>query len=265
MNSQPQPSDSLVFPEFRPGSVWLVGAGPGDPGLLTLLAAHALNAADAVVHDTLVSEAVLNLANPAAERVFAGKRGGKPSANQIDITRRLIELARDGRRVLRLKGGDPFIFGRGGEEAMGLRRAGVPFRIVPGITAGIAALTYAGIPATLRDVNQSITFLTGHDHTGQMPSALDWTALARGSQVLVMYMAVRHLGRIAEMLMAGGRPSSEPVTVISNATLPGMRVLETELGGAAAAVAGSGIEPPAIVCVGRVNDYRPIFNWIERG
>ena len=255
---------SVQLPDIRPGSVWLVGAGPGDPGLLTLLAVHALNTADVVVHDNLVSDDVLTLANPAGKRVFAGKRGGKPSANQTDITQRLIELARAGHRVLRLKGGDPFIFGRGGDEALGLRRAGIPFRIVPGITAGIAALSYAGIPATLRDVNQSITFLTGHDHTGQMPSALDWSALAKGSQVLVMYMAVRHVGRIAKMLIEGGRDSGEPVAVISNATLPSMRVLETSLADAASDVAKSRIEPPAIICVGRVNDYRSIFDWIGR-
>ncbi len=262
MTTAIQPSGGVPLPEIRPGSVWLVGAGPGDPGLLTLLALHALNTADVVVHDNLVSDDVLGLANPGAERVFAGKRGGKPSSNQSDITQRLIALARGGHRVLRLKGGDPFIFGRGGDEALGLRRAGIPFRIVPGITSGIAALSYAGIPATLRDVNQSITFLTGHDHTGQMPSALDWSALAKGSQVLVMYMAVRHIGRIAEMLIAGGRNSAEPVAVISNATLPNMRVLETSLAGAAVDVLKSGIEPPAIICVGRVNDYRPIFDWI---
>ena len=255
---------SVQLPDIRPGSVWLVGAGPGDPGLLTLLAVHALNTADVVVHDNLVSDGVLALANPAARRVFAGKRGGKPSANQTDITQRLIELACAGQRVLRLKGGDPFIFARGGDEALGLRRAGIPFRIVPGVTAGIAALSYAGIPATLRDVNQSITFLTGHDHTGQMPSALDWSALAKGSQVLVMYMAVRHIGRIARMLIEGGRDSGEPVAVISNATLPNMRVLETSLADAASDVAKSRIEPPAIICVGRVNDYRSMFDWIGR-
>ena len=265
MTKMPHPENGVALPDFRPGSVWLVGAGPGDPGLLTLLAVEALRTADAVVYDNLVSNPILSLANPQAKQIFAGKRGGKPSASQADITQRLIELARSDLRVLRLKGGDPFIFGRGGDEAMGLRRSGIPFRIVPGITAGIAALTYAGIPATLRDVNQSITFLTGHDHTGQMPSALDWDALAKGSQVLVMYMAVRHIGRIAEMLIAGGRDSAEPVAVISNATLPGMRVIETSLADAKGAVERSGIEPPAIICVGRVNDYRPVFDWIGRG
>ncbi len=257
-------SARLALPEFRPGTVWLVGAGPGDPGLLTLLAVHALERADVIVHDTLVSDSVLRLANPAAECVFAGKRGGKPSADQADITRRLIDLARRGLRVLRLKGGDPFVFARGGDEAKGLREASVPFRVVPGITAGIAALSYAGIPATLRDVNQSITFLTGHDYTGQMPSALDWAALARGSQVLVMYMAMRHIGSIAEKLIAGGRDADEPVSVICNATLPGMRVLASSLADVATDVKDAGVAPPAIVCVGRVNDYRAIFDWFER-
>ena len=264
MSGSPLPP-ALDWPEFRPGSVWLVGAGPGDPGLLTLLALRGLGEADVVVHDNLVTEGVLGLARASAERIHAGKRGGKPSAVQADITRRLVELAREGRRVLRLKGGDPFIFGRGGDEAMGLCQAGIPFRIVPGITAGIAALSYAGIPATLRDVNQSITFLTGHDHTGDMPASLDWPSLARGSQVLVIYMAVRNIGRIARQLVAGGRDPGEAVTVISKATLPEMRVLDTSLAAAEQAVAESGIEPPAIVCVGRVNDYRPIFDWLGRG
>src|SRR3954465_8477009 len=171
----------LNLPEFLAGSVWLVGAGPGDPGLLTALALHALDRADSIVYDALVDPRILALARPGASLEYAGKRGGRPSPRQADISTRLIALARQGNRVLRLKGGDPCVFGRGGEEALALARAGTPFRIVPGITAGIGGLAYAGIPVTPRDTNSAVTFLTGHDSGGDMPGALDWDAIARGS------------------------------------------------------------------------------------
>jgi len=161
------------MPEFLPGWVWLAGAGPGDPGLLTLLAAHALRSADHVVYDALVDEAVLALAGPGTELEFAGKRGGKPSPKQADISLRLVQLARAGRRVLRLKGGDPFVFGRGGEEALSLVAAGLPFRVVPGVSAGIGGLAYAGLPVTHRDINSVVTFLTGHGSSGLVPDTID--------------------------------------------------------------------------------------------
>src|SRR5690349_10431575 len=186
----------LQLPLFAPGSVWLVGAGPGDPGLLTALALHALDHADTVVYDALVDPRILQLARPGAVLEAAGKRGGRPSPSQPDISARLIRLARDGNRVLRLKGGDPCVFGRGGEEALALAAAGVPFRIVPGITAGIGGLAYAGIPATHRAANSAVTFLTGHNSDGTVPGGLDWDAIARGSPVLVLYMASRHLPNI---------------------------------------------------------------------
>src|ERR1700723_2514524 len=148
-------------PVFVPGTVWLAGAGPGDPGLLTLDALAGLAQADVVVHDALVDERVLALAGPQARREFAGKRGGKPSATQADISERLIVLARGGHRVLRLKGGDPFVFGRGGEEALVLAGAGIPFRVIPGVTSGLAALAAAAIPATMRHINQALIFATG--------------------------------------------------------------------------------------------------------
>jgi uroporphyrin-III C-methyltransferase len=166
------------WPELLPGWVWLVGAGPGDPGLLTLHALNALRQANVVVYDALVEPAILDWA-PEAELIYAGKRGGKPSPKQRDISLRLVELAREGKRVLRLKGGDPFVFGRGGEEGQTLVAHGVPIRVVPGVSAGIGGLAYAGIPVTHRDVNQSVTFVTGHDQTGEAPSALDWQAIAR--------------------------------------------------------------------------------------
>ena len=250
--------DPVVFP---PGLVWLIGAGPGDPSLLTLQAAQALVLADVIVHDSLVDERLLNWRRHSAEIIFAGKRGGRPSPKQIDISLRLIELSQQGCRVARLKGGDPFVFGRGGEEALTLVRAGVSVRVTPGITAGIGGLAYAGIPLTHRDVNQSVTFITGHDHTGQMPGAIDWKLLAKGSQVIVMYMALKHLDAIADSLLAGGRNPDEPTTIISGATLPEQRVLETTLGCAATDVETSQVESPTVICVGATGLLRLAIDW----
>src|SRR6202521_1898651 len=208
----------LELPEFLPGSVWLVGAGPGDPGLLSALALHALAHADLVVYDALVDQRILRLAQPGAALEDAGKRGGRPSPSQPDISARLIRLAEAGNRVLRLKGGDPCVFGRGGEEALALADAGIPFRIVPGITAGIGGLAYAGIPVTHRDIASAVTFVTGHERGGAVPETLDWAAIARGSPVIVLYMGLNHLGRIAARLIAAGRARHEPVAIVSKAT-----------------------------------------------
>ncbi|HUF87571.1 MAG TPA: uroporphyrinogen-III C-methyltransferase [Thermohalobaculum sp.] len=258
----PLPPVDGGWPELEPGWVWLVGAGPGDPGLMTLHALNALAQADVIVYDALVDKRILDWARPGTELEFAGKRGGKPSPKQRDISLRLVELARAGRRVLRLKGGDPFIFGRGGEEAQALVQARIPIRIVPGITAGVAGLAYAGIPATHRDVNQAVTFFTGHDQSGEAPGALDWAALARSSPVLVGYMAIKTLPAICASLMAAGRSADEPVAVIVDATLPTQRVVETTLSRAAADFAASGLAPPAIVCIGRVALMRQTLDWI---
>ena len=248
------------WPELKPGWVWLCGAGPGDPGLLTLHAVNALRQADVVVYDALVQESILEWA-PKAEHIYAGKRGGKPSAKQRDISLHLVELAREGKRVLRLKGGDPFVFGRGGEEAQTLIQHDIPVRIIPGISAGIGGLAYAGIPVTHRDVNQSVTFVTGHDQSGNTPQSLDWNAISRGSQVLVIYMGMKHLDQIMTSLLEAGRPSSEPVAIVTNATTDAQQVLETTLGSAVADVAASGLEPPAIICVGRSVLMRQVLDW----
>ena len=258
----PLPPVDGDWPELLPGWVWLVGAGPGDPGLVTLHALNALRQADVIVYDALVDSRILGWARSDADVEYAGKRGGKPSPQQRDISLRLIELARAGKRVLRLKGGDPFIFGRGGEEGQALVQAGIPIRIVPGITAGVAGLAYAGIPATHRDVNQAVTFFTGHDHTGEAPGALDWAALAKSSPVLVGYMAIKTLPSISAKLIAAGRSADEPVAIIMDATLPTMRVLETTLGRAVEDLAASGLEPPAILCIGRVALMRQALDWI---
>ena len=248
------------WPSLDPGWVWLCGAGPGDPGLLTLHALNALRQADVIVYDALVHEGILDWA-PQAERLYAGKRGGKPSPKQRDISLRLVELARAGRRVLRLKGGDPFVFGRGGEEAQTLVQHGVPIRIVPGVTAGIAGLAYAGIPVTHRDVNQAVTFVTGHDATGAQPASLDWDGIARGSQVIVIYMGMKHLAGIAARLIAAGRAPSEPVAITTTATLDDQRTIETTLARAAADAEAAGLAPPAIICVGEAVRMRAVLDW----
>jgi len=250
------------LPVFEPGWVWLVGAGPGDPGLLTLHAANALRQADAVIYDALVDRSVLRHARPDADIEYAGKRGGKPSPKQRDISLKLVALARAGKRVCRLKGGDPFVFGRGGEEALALVEAGIPFRVVPGVSAGIGGLAYAGIPVTHRDVNHVVTFLTGHDQSGLTPSSIDWHGVARGAPVIVMYMAIKHLKRIAAALIAAGRAPSEPAAIVVSATTGAQEVLETTLGAAAADLQRSGLEPPAIVVVGEVVRLRAALDWL---
>lgn len=249
-------------PDLEPGCVWLVGAGPGDPGLLTLLAVQALRQADVIVHDALVNAECLKLAKPGAALEFAGKRGGKPSPNQRDISLRLVELARDGKRVLRLKGGDPFVFGRGGEEALTLIEHNIPFRVVPGITAGIGGLAYAGIPVTHREVNHAVTFLTGHDSSGVVPDRINWKGIAAGSPVIVMYMAMKHIGQIANNLIDAGRSPNEPVAFVCNAATAEQTVLETTLSRAEADAANAGLEPPAIVVVGEVVRLRGSLDWL---
>ena len=257
-DSLPLPQKS--WPELRPGWVWLCGAGPGDPGLLTLHGLNALRQADVVVYDALVGEDILSWAGT-AELIYAGKRGGKPSAKQRDISLHLVELARAGKRVLRLKGGDPFVFGRGGEEAQTLVQHGVPIRIIPGISAGIGGLAYAGIPVTHRDVNQSVTFVTGHDQTGETPGSLDWGAIAQGSQVIVIYMGMKHIAQITQRLMEAGRSPSEPLAFVTSATLEQQNVVESTLGTAVDDAKAAGVEPPAIICVGRSVLMRQVLDW----
>ncbi|MCV3737019.1 uroporphyrinogen-III C-methyltransferase [Rhizobium sp. TRM96647] len=250
------------LPELEPGSVWLVGAGPGDAGLLTMLAVHGLRQADVIVHDALVNADCLRFVRPDATIEFAGKRGGKPSPKQRDISLRLVELARAGKRVLRLKGGDPFVFGRGGEEALTLVEHRIAFRVVPGITAGIGGLAYAGIPVTHREVNHAVTFLTGHDSSGVVPDRIDWAAIAAGSPVIVMYMAMKHIGQISAKLIAAGRSPDEPMAFVCNAATAGQAVLETTLARSEADAAASGLEPPAIVVVGEVVRLRGSLDWL---
>ena len=223
---------ALNLPDLMPGWVWLVGAGPGDPGLITALGLKAITQADVILHDALVDQALLAPAR--GEKIYAGKRAGVRSCRQDEISEMLVRLAGEGKRVLRLKGGDPFVFGRGGEEAQALARAGVPFRIVPGVTAGIGGLAYAGIPVTHRDTNHAVTFITGHGSDGKL-TRLDWTAVSRGAPTLVFYMARKFAGEIAEALMGAGRPADEPAAIVANATRPDQEVRVTTLGGMAEA------------------------------
>jgi len=249
------------WPELQAGWVWLCGAGPGDPGLLTLHALNALRQADVIIYDALVDSRIMDWARADAELIYAGKRGGKPSAKQRDISLQLVDLAKAGKRVLRLKGGDPFVFGRGGEEAQTLVQHGIPIRIIPGISAGIGGLAYAGIPVTHRDVNQSVTFITGHDQSGKTPSTLNWQAISQGSQVLVIYMGMKHITPITNALLKAGRPDDEPVAVVTQATTPDQKVLETTLGSLVTDLEKSDMSPPAIICVGRSVKMRQVLDW----
>jgi uroporphyrin-III C-methyltransferase len=253
------PAEALGLPAFAKGSVWLAGAGPGDPGLITVLGLHALGHADAVLYDALVNDALLKLARPGAALIYAGKRAGRKSCRQSDISRTLVALARKGKRVLRLKGGDPFVFGRGAEEALTLARAGIPFRIVPGVTAGIGGLAYAGIPVTHRDTNHAVTFITGHGADGKLPD-LDWASVARGAPTVVLYMARKYAGEIAARLIAAGRGANEPAAIVSDATFGHQSVQVTTLAGLGEAAANSGA--PAILVIGENVRLRAALDWL---
>ncbi|WP_419900043.1 uroporphyrinogen-III C-methyltransferase [Roseomonas sp. USHLN139] len=238
-------------PVLAPGHVWLVGAGPGDPGMLTLDALAALAQAELLLHDALIDPRILALAPDGAERLVMGKRGGRPSARQDDITQRLIDEARAGRRVVRLKGGDPYVFGRGAEEVFALAEAGIPWRVIPGLTAGLAGLAAAGIPATLRGVNQAVTLATAHAAEGA-EDALDWAALARSGQPIVLYMALRRLPAVTAALLAGGLPGDTPAAAVAEATTPRQQVLEATLATIAARVAAAGWTVPAVIAIGGI-------------
>ncbi|MBI5016453.1 MAG: uroporphyrinogen-III C-methyltransferase [Deltaproteobacteria bacterium] len=246
------------------GLVYIVGAGPGDPGLVTLRAREVLAGAESVIYDNLIHPDLLDWAPEGAERVWMGKVGHGHQHAQEEITAALIERARQGRVVVRLKGGDPSIFGRLGEEAEALAAAGVPFEIVPGVTAASGAAAYAGIPLTHRDCAPSVTFVTGHRRKdgGKGPD-IDWEALARGSGTLVLYMGVKHLGEIAPKLVAAGRDPSTPVAVVRRATWPDQQVVEGTLADIAERVAAEGLEPPALTIVGGVTRLRAQLSWFE--
>jgi uroporphyrin-III C-methyltransferase len=234
--------------DFAPGSVWLVGAGPGDPGLLTVHAARALQEADIVLHDALVSPEIL--ARARGHLCSVGKRAGGQRTPQLRIHDRLIALARQGLRVLRLKGGDPLLFGRGGEEAVALAAAGIPFRIVPGISAASGAAAAAGIPLTHRTLARSVAFATGHDADGALPASPDLGALGRDVDTLVLFMPLRQADAIAASLLAGGRDSATPAALVSDATTPRQQVRRTTMASLAAAAASVPPSAPTLLMIG---------------
>jgi uroporphyrin-III C-methyltransferase len=253
----------LLAPDFAPGSVWLVGAGPGDPGLLTLHAAHALACADVVLHDALVSPDILALAG--THRLEpVGKRAGGARTHQLRINQRLVDLARQELRVLRLKGGDPLVFGRGGEEAMALAASDIPFRIVPGISAGIGGTASAGIPLTYRGLAHSVAFATGHDARGGIPDGLDLAALARGADVLVFYMALRQAAPLAAALIAAGRRPEEAVAFVAGATTKAQRVTAATLATAGAVAAELPKSMPSLIVIGPVLALRDVLAPLQQ-
>lgn len=245
-------------------TVYLVGAGPGDPGLLTARALELIARAEVIVYDRLIPDGILAGARPDAELIYVGKEGGGPSTSQSEIEALLLKHGARGRCVVRLKGGDPFIFGRGGEEALALRAAGVPFEVVPGVSAGVAAPAYAGIPATHRELASAVAFLTGHEDPTKGESALDWKALAAFPGTLVVYMGVRRLAAIAAALLAAGRPADEPAAVIERGTLPEQRTVTATLATIAARAEAAEVRPPALAIFGPVVALRERLAWYEQ-
>src|SRR3982751_752211 len=243
------------MPDFPPGEVWLAGAGPGGPRVLALLALHAVRLADDIVHDALVDPRVLALKRADATLLSAGKRGGRPSAHQREINDLLVERARSGRRVLRLKGGDPFVFGRGWDEVMALADPGIRYRVIPGVTSGLAATALAGIPATTRDTNHAVVLAAGHraddDH-----SIADWEALARLGQPIILYMPMTQLAGITTALMKGGMAADTPAALLQSATTEDEKVVESTLGTLAEDAHKNAIGSPAIVVIGAVAGLR---------
>jgi uroporphyrinogen III methyltransferase / synthase len=247
-----------------PGIVYLVGAGPGDPGLMTRRSLELIADADAILYDRLIPPGALDGAPGGAELRYVGKEPGAPALAQEGINALLIELARAGKRVVRLKGGDPFVFGRGGEEAEALAAAGVLFEVVPGVTAGVAATAYAGIPVTHRDAASAVAFVTGHEDPEKPASALDWEALARFPGTLVLYMGVKNLPLIAERLITAGRDPDEPAAVVERGTQPDQRTIADTLSGLPARVSAAGIRPPSITVIGPVAGLSATIGWLER-
>jgi uroporphyrinogen III methyltransferase / synthase len=244
-------------------TVFLVGAGPGDPGLMTARALELVASADVILYDRLIPATALDGAREDAELVYVGKIGGGASMPQAEIDRLLVEHGRTGRRVVRLKGGDPFVFGRGGEEALLLREAGIAFEIVPGVTSGVAAPAYAGIPVTFRGDASAVALITGHEDPDKPDTAIDWPALARFPGTLVFYMGVRQLGRISSQLVAGGRSPAEPVAVVERGTLPGQRTVLATLADVAERAAADRVRAPAITLVGPVARLHEQLAWLE--
>jgi uroporphyrinogen III methyltransferase / synthase len=246
------------------GTVYLVGAGPGDPGLMTRRSLELIATADAILYDRLIPPGALDGTRRDVELHYVGKEPGAAALTQGEINALLVELARAGKQVVRLKGGDPFVFGRGGEEAEALAAAGVRFEVVPGVTAGVAAPAYAGIPVTHRDTASAVAFVTGHEDPEKAESALDWEALARFPGTLVLYMGVKNLPLIAERLTAAGRDPDEPAAVVERGTQLAQRTIVDTLSGLPARVEAEGIRPPSITLIGPVARMSDTISWLER-
>jgi uroporphyrinogen III methyltransferase/synthase len=245
--------------------IYLVGSGPGDPGLFTVKGVRCMREADAVVYDRLAPEALLKYARPEAEKIYVGKRPGNPTMSQEEINDLLVELGRAGKTVVRLKGGDPYIFGRGGEEALALIEAGLPFEVVPGVTSGVAAPAYAGIPVTHRHISTSVAFVTGHEDPTKGRTDVDWDKLANSAETLVLYMGVGRLAEIPAGLIRAGRTPNTPVACVRWGTVPEQRTVTGTLEDIADRVAEAGLKPPAIIVVGEVVALREAgLDWYER-
>jgi uroporphyrin-III C-methyltransferase len=241
------------------GKVYLVGAGPGDPGLLTLKGKTLLECADVVLYDALVSPQILAMINPDAEQINAGKRSGRHSLLQSETTQLLIEKAQTNAIVVRLKGGDPFVFGRGGEEMEDLVNAGVPVEVIPGITSGIAAPAYAGIPLTHRNYSSSVTFVTGHESAGKYRPAVNWQAIAHASETIVIYMGIHNLPHITHELFAAGLSPETPIALVRWGTRPEQEELIGTLGDILQKIEATGFEAPAIAVIGNVVNLHSIL------
>ncbi len=249
--------------DVKSGNVYLIGAGPGDPGLLTLKGKEILRKADVIIYDYLANKTFLEYAKPEAERIYVGKKGGDHTMGQGDINRLIVEKSKAGKSVARLKGGDPFIFGRGGEEAQELVAEGVPFEVVPGITSAISVPAYAGIPLTHRDYTATVAFVTGHEDPSKEESNINWEKLATGAGTIVFLMGVGNLPKIAHHLMAHGRSPDTPVAVIRRGTVAEQKTVSGGLNTIASRVAEAGLKPPAIIVVGDVVKLRDELNWFE--
>jgi uroporphyrinogen III methyltransferase/synthase len=245
------------------GKVWLVGAGPGDPGLLTVKGSKAIASADAIVYDRLANDSLLSLARAECERVYAGKAAGDHTATQAEINELLIGLAREGKQVVRLKGGDPFVFGRGGEEAEALRAAGVTYEVVPGVSSAIAVPAYAGIPVTHRGLASSFAVVTGHEDASKSDTSVDWNALAAGADTLVCLMGLQTLGATVERLRSAGMAPDTPAAVIGSGTLPSQRTVAGVLDDIVERVQRSGVASPAIAIFGDVVRLHERLKWFE--
>ena len=253
----------MNLPDPVPGQVYIVGAGPGDPGLLTLKGAHYLSRADVVLYDALVDSRLLALVPSSCEKIYVGKRGGGPSSSQSSIDQLLESYGRQGRVVVRLKGGDPFVFGRGGEEALHLEAAGIPFEVVAGVTAASGVPTYAGIPLTHRGLAAAAVLVTGHEDPTKSKPPIDWQRLAGLEATLVIFMGTRKLPQISALLLAGGRSATTPAAVIEWGTWPHQRTVVAPLQHIAARAEEESIQAPALVVVGQVVSLRPRLNWFE--